>query len=281
MTNCRGNAIITALMLVALVASLGTLLQLQQRQAINYSQSYFQQQNAFAASTMVFAWATVQLQAPQLQPQRQLFPEQHIVGGKLTGKIKDAQGSFNVNNLLDKKNISKFTRLILIVAPTTDPEEALQISTQLHQHLQQAPLLGYFATLDELCQYSELGPNLLQQLRPFLSVLPGIQPINVNTAPEPVLGTLGHQLDPGLISEIINAREQNPFQSLTELQHRLHHSLLEDEVTTESRYFLITATLTLDQEPWILYSLLARDGYTVEQPLRFNVKRVWQAWEPS
>ncbi len=102
-----------------------------------------------------------------------------IAGGTFALAIADAQGRFNVNAAVGAGE----PRLAAIVAPLgLDADVASRISASLAEH-------GRVRDLDDLTR-AGIDDATLARLRPLVTALPGVAPINVNAAPAALLGIL-------------------------------------------------------------------------------------------
>ncbi len=100
-----------------------------------------------------------------------------------------------------------------------------------------------------------------QNLLPYISTLPTRTPINVNTAPLPVLMALVSGLSETDATALISDREKKPFESVQDfLVHDALAGLYVDakNISVSSNYFLLTVQVQIDRATAQLSSVLHR-----------------------
>lgn len=213
-----GLALVTVMLVVALAASIAAFMGLHQQSWIRHAENIKDRtqathifDSALAVATIVLerdaaknnsdhrgeAWNTPILQLP-------------IETGKVSVAITDAQGRFNITNLLKGGNpspedIGAFKRLLAyheidtglveILVDWMDADSRVRPGgAEDNVYLSFSPpyRAGNVALLDveELRLVKGFTPEVITKLRPFLVALPTRTSINVNTAHAPVLGAL-------------------------------------------------------------------------------------------
>lgn len=234
----RGLALVTAMLLVALVAAIAAFLSLGQqlwlRQTENLrdrAQAQMVNRGALgmaatllgndarrgASDNLTEAWA------------RALPPLPVEGGGTIEARISDAQARFNLNNLWRNgapsgTDIGVFRRLLKALDLEPGLTEALLdwIDPDTVARPQGAEDSDYrnvavpyraanqaLQSVDELRLVKGFSVAAVERLRPFVGALPDATPINLNTAPVEVLAALFG--DPAQAQAILDAREQQPF----------------------------------------------------------------------
>ncbi len=299
----RGAALITALFIVALALILVTALvwdtHLAVRRAGNIK--FFNQAYAYAlgaedwaaqilrrdqqasgtppTDTLAEAWATPIAGLP-------------IEGGQLGGQIEDLQGRFNLNNLVhqtangieaNKITVEQFRRLrdaLGITVPVEaaivdwlDPDQQTTFpgGAEDGDYLRLTPAYrtgtGMMASVSELRLVAGVTPEIYAALAPYVAALPtiyGPTPINVNTAPLPVLQSLSDKLsDPAILEALITIRQDTPF---TDEDAFFNAANIPKEgqdklpaISVTSEYFRLHAVVSIGNISLNLYSLLQRD----------------------
>lgn len=223
-SDCRGAsqqfglALVTVMLVVALAASIAAFMGLHQQSWIRHAENIKDRtqathvfDSALAVATIVLerdaaknnsdhrgeAWNTPILQLP-------------IETGKVSVAITDAQGRFNITNLMKGGNpspedIGAFKRLLAYHGIDTDLVDTLVDwidadsrvrpgGAEDNVYLSFSPpyRTGNVALIDveELRLVRGFTPEVITKLRPFLIALPARTSINVNTAHAPVLGAL-------------------------------------------------------------------------------------------
>ena len=281
LTRSRGAAIVMAMLLAALAATIAaTLLWQQQRWAGEHERRRDQVQ-AQALAMAGVQWArqilydntrnagTVNL----LQPWAFRLPPTPIENGSIGGYIVDAQGRVNIDNLAAPASDAAPTRAMLerLFAAVGLPIATLNAITDwvdaddqvtsgggaedAYYLAQSVPGLAANAPVRrvaELLAVRGVDPATLDRLRPFVDAVDAPAAINVNTAPPEVLMAAIGGLDATTAAALVAARAQNPYSSIADFRARLPRGNLQvDE-----------ALLTVRSD-WFVVSIEARQGDTL------------------
>lgn len=231
-----------------------------------------------------------------------VLPPIEIPGGAVTGYIVDLQGGLNVNNLVvdgkaDPLSLERAGRLLAYVGlpPETtqalvdwiDPdilplgahgaEDDLYLSLERPYRAANQPMVSIselrlvrgitpeaYAAL-VLPPPPEEGESPDLRLRPLMVALPAHTPVNVNTAPLPVLQALGLPEDNA--RQVAEAREEAPFESVeaflqfpavadTDLARKADQK---GDLAVSSEYFMLVAEARVDRARAPLISVLHRE----------------------
>ena len=281
LTRSRGAAIVMAMLLAALAATIAaTLLWQQQRWAGEHERRRDQVQ-AQALAMAGVQWArqilydntrssgTVNLG----QPWAFRLPPTPIENGSIGGYIVDAQGRVNVDNLAASASDAAPTRAVLqrlfaalgapmtMLSAITDWVDADDQVTEgggaedAYYLAQSVPGLAANAPVRrvaELLAVRGVETATLDRLRPFVDAIDAPAQINVNTAPPEVLMAAIEGLDAATAAAVVAARAQNPYASVADFRARLPRANLQvDE-----------ALLTVRSD-WFVVSIEARQGDTL------------------
>lgn len=204
-----------------------------------------------------------------------------IDNGSLDGYIEDQQGKFNLNNLLrdgavDSRQMACLRRLLA----------GVQLSESLADNLAEwmhaeggadgmegdyHPVRGVprrvagraLTDLAELALVAGFGRDVRERLRPFVSALPVVTPVNVNTASAEVLSSVVDGLGIDGARAVVVARERAYFRDRADFVSRLPRGALPAEdsvVAVRSDYFLARARVTMGRAEATGTALLARQG---------------------
>lgn len=248
MTRQKGVALITVLLIVAVVTVVAAGLIARQQLAIRSTANQLQVRQAWQYAQGGEALAKGMLLRDFLQDDRQapidhlgeawaqpLPPFELDDGGRLLIRIEDPSGRFNLNSLVrqgqpDEQALAQFRRLLLRLEidepyaerlrdwldPDQDPSGAH--GAEDNQYLLAQP--PYRAANRIISDPSELRLLLGMQeihyrrLRPFVSALPEGVGLNVNTASAMLLSTLADALSPELAQGVVLARGRQGFKDL-------------------------------------------------------------------
>jgi general secretion pathway protein K len=128
--------------------------------------------------------------------------------------------------------------------------------------------------LDELRLVRGFSPQIIEKLRPYVTALPEYAPINVNTAPRPVLAAVLQGVTDAELDTLMSRRERLPFRDLAEVRGAIQGPdklLEENSLTTASRYFLANISARRGDSSIDLACLIRRQAGRTEI--------VWQRFE--
>ena len=181
----------------------------------------------------------------------------------LSGQIEDAQGHFNLTDLIrqlpgGKTDIEPSQLAVLhrlLQSLQLDPALARPIADRV---LQLGAGLAAASTpplhsLDQLLDVAALTPAMLDRLRPYLVTLPESTPINANTASAIVLGAAIPALSSEAIASLVDRRKHVFLRQLADLQLIMQSSLPPTVVPdlgnldVDSHYFIIRMQARIDQ----------------------------------
>jgi general secretion pathway protein K len=221
------------------------------------------------------------------------MPPIPVDGGQIEGGLEDMQGRFNLNDLIDPSTgaanpdaVEQFRRLLELVGleqswadkmvDWIDADNIPTIPDGAEDSVYMAQSPPYLAanvpitSTSELLALPQFGIERYRKLAPFVAALPVGTPINVCTAPAEVLDSLAvgfrqFSLDPKSLAQ---QRTSKCFPSLTDLQATLPPTdwqrILKQNggasmVADNTRFFRLTAVVTIGTSQFTLYSLLLRD----------------------
>jgi general secretion pathway protein K len=201
----------------------------------------------------------------------------------LAGEIIDAQARYNLRNLVAGGQIvpTELEALKRLCGLLGLPDDlAGRIANGLlaaESNAADAPLLPM--QLDDLAWLGVDAPSI-ERLRPFAWLLPaapgapGAAPINLNTAPREVIAAvLG--VDPGSAERLVQVRQRQPLLTLDEAKILLASTVsLEKGVAVQSSYFEVRGRMRLDDRLLEERSLVRRDGPNVITLQRWREHRV-------
>lgn len=193
----------------------------------------------------------------------------------LSGAITDAQSRMNLTNLGVSGALSELDQQALARL-----FEQLGLATDELDRLTEQLLLAQGATADtdsgaraplrpqrlEQLRWLGLAPDTLRRLQPYLVLLPGRTPLNLNTAGAEVIAASIAGLELPDARKFVEARDKRPLRSLAEAQRLLPAdmaALAPSRFGVASRYFLVHGRLRIDAIVVEERSLLDRNGLGV------------------
>jgi len=301
--NVRGAALITAMLVAALAAAVIATLAASQSQWMRSVELRRDQVQAQALVLAGLAWARQVIRADARagpydhlgEPWSLPLPPTPLENGSIEGRIIDAQGLLNLNNLAIDGAIARaeHQRLARLFAQAGLPATALDALADWIDADDVAREGGGEAAAYTEVRPARLPPNALllrtaeaalargidatrlATLAPYVIALPSTTTLNVNTAPPEVLGAAVNGLEGDALAALVVERARKQFTTAAEFRARLPGGASIEDLSTlgvRSDYFLVTVK--------------ARQGETIAQG-RALLKRhgedlpriVWQTME--
>jgi general secretion pathway protein K len=286
----RGSALLSALFMMTLIAITATAMTTRLQRDIYKTRLLIESDTLSLASDAVTNWAIEALKSTKTtyvardnsgtlltfpKETAQMYP--HV---KLEGTLVDLQARLNINNLEDRAyrvifygllektmpQIKALTRQAILEAIKTwispaDPGmgDIATVNNYLHQNPPYWPAHQWMLSTSELEMVTGITHAMFYKLEPYLTALPEVTSINVNTASTQLLQALGDGLKPAEASIIEKARgtdgmvDFQPIQSLITTRH-----IPIKTITTTSHYFLCIASASTTDMQFIRYTLLKR-----------------------
>ena len=288
-TRQKGVALLTALLLVALVTILTVNLQWDTSLDIRRSQNLFEADQALLYALGAEAWASEILQTDARDSDTDHtgedwatpVPTLPIEGGAIRGFLEDMQGRFNLNNLVGRRGqvdevaLEQFERLLTVLE--LDPALARITVDWLDHDLEPGFPSGaedsfYTARIppyrtanvaltsaSELLAIGEMDAASSLILAPYVTALPNGTALNVNTASAPVLRSLSDQISDTVAENLIGERGDQGFDGLAAFADLVEPEILQS-LELSSSFFRLTADVSIGSTRFTLYSLLERNN---------------------
>jgi len=292
--NQQGVAIITALLIVTIAATvsitISTRLQLDVRRTSNMiaqDQASFYLIAAEAWSQRILRQDKEDSTIDDLSEDWAVeLPPLPVAGGSIQGKLTDLHSCININSLLEGGAVntiteSRLTQLFKNLGLDNNSTQAIEdwIDSDLETTNPNGAEDGYYLNLEKpyrpanttLQSVSEMrlikgfeDSKDYQQVKDHLCAFIANDKlsINVNTASAEVLKSLSADMTDNLVKDIIEHREEKPFNDLKEFTSfsRLD-TIIKDtaKLSTSSDYFLLRTQAIIGQANKIMYSIIYRD----------------------
>ncbi len=198
----------------------------------------------------------------------------------LSGQITDAQSLLNVNNLVDNGTVHEptykafaklFDLLNLGENELAQLAENLRFATDNSRNNRSSGVAPLSPQRVDQLVWLGLTPSTVQRLTPYISVLPGRTPLNVNTAAAELLYATIPDLQIDGARRMVAQRERQHFRSLNEAGQTIANiagQLNTGEHAVASRFFEVRGRLRLNDLVVQERSLVQRDG--------LNVRALWR-----
>ncbi|MGK2952546.1 MAG: type II secretion system minor pseudopilin GspK [Thiobacillus sp.] len=288
----HGMAVITAILVVALVASAASFMAWQQQLWVRQVENLNQQAQSRVVVLTAMQWARSILAQDARSNQvdhleegwAQALAPLPVEGGELSGGLSDQQGLFNLNSLVragktSASDLAVFRKLLeLLQLP---PELAAAVTDWIDPDAEVtypggAEDMDYLAldppyragnrvltTVDGLYRIKGFDAATVERLRPFVTALPQATPINVNTASAEVLAAVIAGLPLDQAEALVAARKGKHFEDIADFRARLPKTVTEVNETllsVGSRYFLVAGHARFGRAKVGYQALLEREA---------------------
>ena len=275
----RGIAVVTAILIAALVASLAFALTARERQWLNQMENRNDlsaaQATAFAAVDLARLTLRDDMRNSQLDHLLEAWtvpvPPINVDEGKVGGRLIELQGRFNLFNLQRVGKVDESAVVVLqrLLATRSLPTEwaakiALAVASQaaLIDSSKNRNKLLPLVNLAELSSLTGIDAGKLAALETLVVILPEASAVNVNFASPEVLMAVTPGLAAGEAEQLVSRRASAYFKSVAEftaaLPERLRTTALSSAYTVESQYFLFEAQSWFGRAQVRLQALLYR-----------------------
>ena len=305
----RGVAIITALLIVTIAATvsitISTRLQLDIRRTSNLlaqDQAHFYLLAAEEWSQRILRQDKKDSKIDDLSETWAVqIPPLPVDGGSIQGTLTDLHACININSLVKDGiiNVSTKNRLSLLFKNQGIEKDLTQaivdwIDADLETTNPNGAEDGYYLNLEKpyraantpLYSVSELrlikgfeDSETFQLIEPYVcAVATNTEEtaINVNTASAEVLQSLSATMTENLVSDIIKRREETPFNDLKEFTAFAKlGTIIKDtaNLSTSSDYFLLRTQAIIGQANKVMYSIIYRDANSGETKIISRTQR--------
>lgn len=245
----QGAALIMALLVVALATTLATTLIWQQHAWLRGMETRRDLVQARQLASAGIDWARAVLAEDARnsrydhlgEPWATRVPAMPAEGGEIGGAVTDEQSKFNLNNLVrngqrDAAELQAFRRLLQLLQLPAQLADSLAdwldadgqpsgngAEDEYYLGLQPAYRAANreLTDIDNLLRVRGYTADAVARLRPYVTVLPGYNPLNLNTAGTLVLSAVLHDFSATEIRRIVAERERIPFLDIGDFHKRL------------------------------------------------------------
>jgi general secretion pathway protein K len=291
--NQRGVALVTAIMIVAIAAAVAVKIAFAHQLWFRQMENVGDRGATDLLRRAALHWASVALLEDAAQnstdhlgePWAQGLPVLPVEGGAIKVSIEDAQGRFNLNNLVQNNQpnpgqVAVFQRLLTLLkldpflanalvdwidpdGNVTSPggaEDVDYLNLKTPYRAANQPL----ASVDELRLVKGFDAKTLLTLLPFVTVLPPGAPtaVNVNTASPELLAAIANR-DLAWAERVAENRKETPLKNAAEFTTLLNQPqgtppLASGLVDVKTDYFLITLDTSIGRHQRRTLALMQR-----------------------
>jgi general secretion pathway protein K len=192
----------------------------------------------------------------------------------LAGAIRDEQAKFNLRNLVGPKGVNPrevavLQRLLSIVGANeamAGPIAQRVLDTVPGEVGRKQIALG-LGSIDDLLGVKGVSAAAVEQLRPFVTVLPQPTPVNANTAAAEVLAARIDNLTLADARRLTASRDRAFFKDRTDVLSRLSQLKLQAgdaDIAVSTQYFSVDGTVSYRRARLHAEALLRRNAGRVE-----------------
>jgi general secretion pathway protein K len=307
----RGAALLTAMIIVTLVATLAASMVWQQWRAVQVEVAERGRLQSAWMLSGALEWAKLILREdakaspgvdhlgePWAVPLAEARLSTFLAADKdntddapeafLSGSITDAQSRFNLRDLIDSSNnkvsATGVTALRqLLEAINLSPDLADRVANAMKEALTPPGTEGAVASPplmpQNVQQLTWLGvdADTIRQMEPYVALLPMATTVNLNTASPEVLMAAIAGLDRGSAQRLVQARQHSPFKSLADVTPLLPANIagnLQPQLAgTNSVFYVVRGRLRLTDRVLEESSLVERRG--------LDIVTIWRQRENS
>ncbi len=290
----RGAALLLAMMILTLVATLASAMVWQQSRSIQVEAAERARVQSAWILNGALDWARLILREDARSGRPTAFTEpwatplaearlstflaadrdNNAEGGPeafLSGSIVDAQSRYNLRNLVDgagkpvEAELKAFARLCDAAGLPSDAAGRIAEGLRNAWAPPNPDDAGASAIAPQrVDQLGWIGIDAAtrSKLEPYVSLLPVRTPVNVNTAGREVLLAAIDGLDLATAERLLQLRARQPFRNLDEVRAQLPQGMKADEarIDVKSRFFDVYGRLRLDDRALEEHSLVERRG---------------------
>jgi general secretion pathway protein K len=282
----RGVALLIALLVLAIAAGIGGAMLWDRSLAVHRSALLGAQTQAYEYDLGAESWVEQILKRDIGKPDTlgsdwaQQLPPLPVQGGALLGHVEDLEARFNLNTLINsqgKEDTAAFAAFQrLFSALNIDPCLANSVLDWVDPNDIPRPDCGaetnYYGTLDPpygsanapfvssttLLQIKGITPKIYAALAPYVTALPVATPVNINTAPAPVLAAVVPDLSLAEARSLVDSRGTKGFESVDQFKQLVQKDT-PFPLTVNSQFFLLQVTTVIGSTQLTLYSVLYRN----------------------
>lgn len=194
----------------------------------------------------------------------------------LSGDITDLQSRLNVRNLVDGSKVSEpalaafarlFNKLQVPAAELTLLAENLRFALDSSPDNRNSDLAPLMPQRISQLVWLGLSAKSVLILSPYITLLPVPTPVNLNTADATVLAAVLPRVDPAKAQRLVALRDGRHFRTLSDVATALgepQDALSEAQHSVSSQFFEIHGQLRLDKVMVQQHSVVQRQGLEVK-----------------
>ena len=284
----RGVALITALLIMALIASLTYALEWNSALDLRRTVVMLNRDQAIQVALGAESWMQTLLRQDLEDSDADHLgeiwasdlPGLPIDGGEVFGVIEDLQGRFNINNLIgndgdiDEPSFEQFKRLLIaldldpryagLAADWIDVNQDAGFPDGAEDPIYTSMVPPYrtgnqpLSSASELAAMESMDKASIDILLPHIVALPGRTRINVNTATGPVLQSIDENLTTADVERLLAERQETGFGDVRSTFESLISPEALDQLEESTQFFQLKVVVRIDTVRITYFSILER-----------------------
>jgi general secretion pathway protein K len=283
-SNQKGIALISTMIIIALISASVALMWQRFGKDLEHTAYTLSQTQAVNHLYSVESWAKSILLKDDIKLDSldddwaQEIPPIPVPGGLLSGRLIDLHSKLNINNLIDLKSdpyspqYRSFFSNCLNSLNTSLEQDYMSdlVFSHVSNHPPKPMLFEHKVGLKTI---ETIPLKDYQTINPFITALPDLTTININTAGANVLSCLNTNISSDVADQIITYRNNKPFTTINDFWNyaktllpnltieQIKLDFPKEFINTTSQYFLLEMEITLNNNKLIARSILHRkDG---------------------
>ena len=273
----RGLALLMALMIVVLATTIAIDIIYAEKYTIRKTAHIYQMDTANLYALGLEDWARLFLRKDREDSEIDSLDEDWatgvpglpIEGGYLSGYLEDEQGRFNLNSLASSElAVTRFRRLcnnleiedrfVAALIDWIDPDFDITYPDGMEENYESYRVANRdMVDISELRLVHHVTPEIYAALEPYITALPGVTSLNVNTMSEAIYQSLLEE--GGDAAGFVEEREQEAFASIEDFVERLQIPVETEGLAVDTAYFRAHGQIVQGEQSYRLTSLLYRD----------------------
>lgn len=269
----QGSALLIALFIIALSVILIAEMTGRLHREIQIEQRLFIDEELYHIAEGSLLWAKGQLlkNAKNVNMIQDILPlsfQQHLKNGiEISARLEDEQAKFNLNSLTDIEYGKLFARLLKQIHPELTTVQAQEMSQSLMNYLihKRFPNQPEPIRLWNVSELNHILPKAswLEQLKPIVTTLPEVTPLNINSLNEIIFLSLSEKITSKdaehLLNDRLNKKRFNNISQWIREENLAQSSVPSNLLTAVSQYFRLHVTLTRYKDTLSMDVIFKRD----------------------
>lgn len=261
----KGTILIVALFIITLIEIVIIGLATYHRVSVHHSRNFYDSLEAINLCMAGEDWARMRIKQSFKNNENMTSDKLSnftFKNGTLNGEVYDAQGQFNINNLINDPTQEGFKSFLTNLLGAKEQTQIIMnaIQSKVSDFVTNQPAIVPFCSITELRAIPGMSKDLFAKLSPQISALPEVTALNVNSATKYSLLSLSPKITTDTAAAIINIRENmhgfNSVDTFLAIEPLTEIDTNSDAITIQSQYFISSMTVHYQAIDLTLNSLI-------------------------